>query len=202
MKIVSVLCCIRTCIIPTPLLDPIIGFVNVRPLMNSHHSCQRRGIEVIEGDKTISVKLERTGDTSEQVSVKCETVNKTAKPSQDYKERYNRVTFEAGQTTTFCNVTIVDDDEFEEQEFFQLQLNHPLHRVLINQTSKIFCILINEDSRDSKLIYKLNVLFTSVSQNQWCISTEVMKLFMSEVQITLFLFLFFELKTPSLLPLM
>ena len=120
--------------------------------MNILGSCQYHSIEVTEGDKTISVKLERTGDTSEQVSVKCETVDDSAKASLDYIERHNRVTFEPGQTSAFCNVTIVDNDEFEAQESFHLRLRNPLQRALINHTSDIFCILINEDTKDSKLI--------------------------------------------------
>jgi len=107
--------------------------------------------------------LKRTGDTSEQVSVKCETIDGSAKASQDFIARHNRVTFEPGQTTAFCNVTIVDNDEFEVQESFHLRLHHPLQRALINQTSDRFCILINEDTRDSKFTLLSNSIGALVS---------------------------------------
>jgi len=152
MKIVSIYVLTSTCIITVIFLDPVVGFVGARALRTGLSSSCQHGIKVTEGDKTISVELERTGDTSEQVSVKCETVALTAKASEDYKERHKRVTFEPGQTKAFCNVTIVDNNEFEEQEYFQLQLTHPLQRALVNKTSSAFCVMIDEDINDSELV--------------------------------------------------
>lgn len=106
---------------------------------------------VIEGG-VASAMIERIGDSSREVSVMCTTIAGSASSSQDYQERdKRRVTFAPGQRFAFCNVTILDDNQFEPQESFQLKLSRPRLLAVTNSSASIVCVYIDDNS-DSKLL--------------------------------------------------
>ena len=107
-----------------------------------------------EGENSVaSAVIERIGDSSKQVTVMCTANAESARRSQDYQERdKKRVTFEPGQTTAFCNVTIVNDDEFEPRERFQLKLAKPRMLAVTNSSADTLCVYIEEDEEDRKLL--------------------------------------------------
>ncbi|GAB0189453.1 extracellular matrix organizing protein FRAS1 [Grus japonensis] len=94
----------------------------------------RKTYHVSESDGFLSAPVERKGDTSSTVSAVCYTVPKSAKGSSlymlesgsDFKSRGmaddSRVVFGPGVTTTTCDVTLIDDSEYEEEEEFEIVL--------------------------------------------------------------------------------
>ncbi|XP_053108034.1 extracellular matrix organizing protein FRAS1 isoform X2 [Hemicordylus capensis] len=83
---------------------------------------------------TLSAPIERKGDSSSVVSAVCYTVPKSAKGSSvyalesgsDFKSREmsneNRVVLGPGVTMTTCDVKLIDDSEYEEEEEFEIAL--------------------------------------------------------------------------------
>ena len=133
------------------VLDPIIQFAGVSPSYGSG-LCTHQMTVKEEGNVMASAMIERIGDSSKEVSVMCSTNAGSARSPQDYQERdKKRVTFAPGQTTAFCNVTIMDDNVFEPQERFQLKLDKPRMLAVTNSSADTLCVYIEEDEGDRKL---------------------------------------------------
>ncbi|XP_060542993.1 extracellular matrix organizing protein FRAS1 [Pantherophis guttatus] len=91
-----------------------------------YHTSESAGI--------LSVPIERKGDSSSIVSAICYTVSQSAQGSSmyalesgsDFKSRgmsnENRVILGPGVTMTTCDVKLVDDSEYEEEEEFEIAL--------------------------------------------------------------------------------
>ncbi|XP_044284420.1 extracellular matrix organizing protein FRAS1 [Varanus komodoensis] len=89
---------------------------------------------VSESAGIISVPIERKGDSTSAVSAVCYTVPKSAKGSSayalesgsDFQSRgmssENRVVLGPGVTMTTCDVNVIDDSEYEEEEEFEVVL--------------------------------------------------------------------------------
>ncbi|XP_066488376.1 extracellular matrix organizing protein FRAS1 [Tiliqua scincoides] len=89
---------------------------------------------ISESAGILSAPIERKGDSSSIISAVCYTVPKSAKGSSvyalesgsDFKSRgmsnENRVVLGPGVTMTTCDVTLIDDSEYEEEEEFEIVL--------------------------------------------------------------------------------
>ncbi|XP_039614478.1 extracellular matrix protein FRAS1 isoform X1 [Polypterus senegalus] len=89
---------------------------------------------VNESDGFLFAPVERKGDSSSTVSALCYTVAKSAQGSSlhalesgsDFKSRgmtnENRVVFGPGVSMSTCDVKLIDDSEFEEEEEFEIVL--------------------------------------------------------------------------------
>ncbi|KAJ7411871.1 hypothetical protein BTVI_48371 [Pitangus sulphuratus] len=94
----------------------------------------RRTFHVSESTGFLSAPVERKGDTSSTVSAICYTVPKSATGSSlymlesgsDFKSRgmadENRIVFGPGVTVVTCDVMLIDDSEYEEEEEFEIVL--------------------------------------------------------------------------------
>ncbi|KAJ7419121.1 hypothetical protein WISP_55751 [Willisornis vidua] len=94
----------------------------------------RRTFHVSESAGFLSAPVERKGDTSSTVSAICYTVPKSATGSSlymlesgsDFKSRgmadENRLVFGPGVTLVTCDVMLIDDSEYEEEEEFEIVL--------------------------------------------------------------------------------
>ncbi|XP_057287145.1 extracellular matrix organizing protein FRAS1 [Pezoporus wallicus] len=97
----------------------------------------RKTYHVSETDGFLSVPVERKGDTSSTVSALCYTVPRSAKGSSlhmlesgsDFKSRGmaddSRIVFGPGVTVMTCDITLIDDSEYEEEEEFEIVLAEP-----------------------------------------------------------------------------
>ncbi|NXU54362.1 FRAS1 protein, partial [Turnix velox] len=94
----------------------------------------RTAYHVRESDGIFSAPVERRGDPSSTVSAICYTVPRSAKgssfsllePSSDFMSRglvgSSRLVFGPGVTRVTCDVVLVDDSEYEEEEEFEIML--------------------------------------------------------------------------------
>ncbi|XP_062470145.1 extracellular matrix organizing protein FRAS1 [Pezoporus occidentalis] len=97
----------------------------------------RKTYHVSETDGFLSAPVERKGDTSSTVSALCYTVPRSAKGSSlhmlesgsDFKSRGmaddSRIVFGPGVTVMTCDITLIDDSEYEEEEEFEIVLAEP-----------------------------------------------------------------------------
>ncbi|KAM9823010.1 extracellular matrix organizing protein FRAS1 [Syngnathus typhle] len=108
---------------------------------------QRKTFHVNESAGVARVPVERKGDTSSTVSALCRTVSKSARGSSphalesgsDYKSRgagpESRVVLGPGVTASTCDVTLVDDSEYELSEELQLVLSQPSDNARIGRVA-------------------------------------------------------------------
>ncbi|KFP28080.1 Extracellular matrix protein FRAS1, partial [Colius striatus] len=94
----------------------------------------RKMYHISESAGVLSAPVERKGDTSSTVSAVCYTVPKSAKGSSlymlesgsDFKSRGladdSRLVFGPGVTTVTCDVVLIDDSEYEDEEEFEIML--------------------------------------------------------------------------------
>ncbi|KAL4240400.1 Extracellular matrix protein fras1 [Mactra antiquata] len=93
-------------------------------------SFQTGSYMIDEMSKTLNVPVYRTGDTGLESSVICYTRQNTARVDIDYTERTltegYRIFFNTREKVKNCTVSIIDDDDYEDNETFNLKLARPL----------------------------------------------------------------------------
>ncbi|ELU04186.1 hypothetical protein CAPTEDRAFT_128764 [Capitella teleta] len=71
------------------------------------------------------IKVSRTSGARGKVKIPYKTIEGTAKGNKDYIETEGELTFDNDNTEAFINVRIVDDEEYEKQETFYVELGQP-----------------------------------------------------------------------------
>jgi uncharacterized delta-60 repeat protein len=79
---------------------------------------------VNEGDDTLAITLERSGDTSHWARVDWGVSSSTAAVGRDLRNAGGTVVFKAGETTHTILVPIIDDTLYELSEAFRVSLNN------------------------------------------------------------------------------
>ncbi|XP_076445930.1 sodium/calcium exchanger Calx-like isoform X2 [Babylonia areolata] len=81
------------------------------------------GVAVMENEGKVRVGIRRHGRLDVEVKVRVETINGTALAGEDYKPFNEIVTFEKNETLKSVFIEIVDDFEWEPDEFFFVKLH-------------------------------------------------------------------------------
>eukprot|EP00043_Microstomoeca_roanoka_P019629 m.224092 g.224092 ORF g.224092 m.224092 type:complete len:835 (-) comp17030_c1_seq1:466-2970(-) len=100
-----------------------------------------------EADGHVNVKIIRTGNLSQPMSVKYRTIGDTATMGVDFEETSGVCEFEAGISEKVIPVKIIDDDEVEDDEkfFFLLEEPSPSSYSIIPGREKASVIIIDDD---------------------------------------------------------
>ncbi|KAL6483774.1 hypothetical protein MHYP_G00086460 [Metynnis hypsauchen] len=84
---------------------------------------------VDESDGRVVAMVIRSGDLTQRSQVRCYTRQGSAQAMMDYEERPDTdlsiISFQPGEREQRCEVTLVDDSEYEEEEEFRLVLGVP-----------------------------------------------------------------------------
>ncbi|XP_056274598.1 extracellular matrix protein FRAS1 [Pseudoliparis swirei] len=114
--------------------------------------------------------IERKGDTSSTVSALCSTVARSAQGSSltalesgsDYKSRGatgdHRVVLGPGVTMTTCDVTLIDDSEYELSEEFELVLSDPSDNARVGRVATTKVVI--DGPNDASTVTLGNATFT------------------------------------------
>jgi hypothetical protein len=102
--------------------------------------------DVGEGDVSVVLTVNRTGDTSVVSSVDFASSNGTASQLRDYQVANGTLTFAAGQTTRTLRLLIVDDVFAEPNETINLTLSNATGGVLIAPTTATVTIIDNDSA--------------------------------------------------------
>merc|ERR1711998_167434 len=98
----------------------------------------------LEKTKHAELMVKRWGPTGEPVEVKYATADGTATAEKDYKSATGVVKFAKGEAEQKITVEIIDDDEFERDEFFTVTLSEPSAGTLGHvETTRV--IIIDDD---------------------------------------------------------
>lgn len=102
------------------------------------------------GTATITITVNRTGDTSGTNAVTYATSDGTAKTADsDYVSATNTLTFTAGQTSQTFTVTLNGDTKYENSETINLTLSSPTNGALLTSPSTGTITITNDDSQPS-----------------------------------------------------
>ena len=118
--------------------------------------CQLK-LTVNEGVGTLAIDLFRTGNLAARVGVICKTLSGVALEGFDFVGRNSTVWFEPHQTSTTCNITIIDDPLNESSERFSVILEEDVEVGMAKTTdgASEIRVTINADSNDGQLLRML-----------------------------------------------
>ncbi|XP_075060088.1 extracellular matrix organizing protein FRAS1 [Mixophyes fleayi] len=137
-----------------------------------------------ESANVLSVPIERKGDPGSTVSAICYTVPKSAKGSSlyalesgsDFKSRgmtnENRVIFGPGVTMSTCDVKVIDDSEYEDEEEFEIALADTSENARIGSIAAARIVI--EGPNDASMVFLGNATFT-VSEDAGSIEIPVIR---------------------------
>lgn len=129
---------------------------------------------VMENCGSVDIRIVRLGDFSRHVSVDYQTQDGSAESGADYIAQSGTCTFTPGISERFINIEIIDDDVFEEDESFFIQLSNPTNGAILGASSLATIMILDDDhggffsfaEKDHELIetigvYELKVVRTS-----------------------------------------
>ncbi|XP_031629724.1 sodium/calcium exchanger 3-like [Contarinia nasturtii] len=104
----------------------------------NHYTC-------MENCGSIDIRVVRLGDFSGHVSVDYQTQDGSAEAATDYIAQSGTITFTPGISERFINIEIIDDDIFEEDESFFIQLSNPTNGAILGQKSLATVMILDDD---------------------------------------------------------
>lgn len=120
-------------------------------------------VAVFENEKKVRVEVDRYGLESNQVQVKYETVDGTAEANSDYIPAKGTLIFEAGETSKFIEIEIIDDYEWEPDETFFVKLSLDTKENTIIGRKTICEVTIINDDDPGKLEFAKNTYLVKES---------------------------------------
>jgi solute carrier family 8 (sodium/calcium exchanger) len=121
----------------------------------------QQSIEVLESVGTFKVPITRSGgDIESEVQVQVKSYDISATAGKDYVALDGEtVTFAKGELTASVDITIIDDDTWEKNENFRIELESPSSGAKLDDRSKTCVVKIMNDDElkenASKLLQKL-----------------------------------------------
>jgi len=96
---------------------------------------ERERLSVKESQGQVIMKIVRVGGAAGKVKCRLHTKDGSAIAPKDYQARDELVQLQDGQTETFVPITIMDDDQYEADETFQVILSEPEGGVTFDPTA-------------------------------------------------------------------
>ncbi|GBP22218.1 hypothetical protein EVAR_10728_1 [Eumeta japonica] len=136
---------------------------------------------VMENCGEFRVRVVRVGDASGEASVHYATEDGTAEAGSDYVETHGELAFAPGETERWFSVRVIDDDVFEEDEHFYVQLSAPRGAALATPSTATVVILDDDHAgvfsfaqRDYELTesvgtFELRVVRTAGARGRVCL---------------------------------
>ncbi len=112
------------------------------PKLNFSETTYEIGEDI--GQAIITVTLSQA--SSDVVSFDYQSSDDTATSGHDYTAAQDTVTMSAGKTQTTFNITIIDDEDIEDDETFSLGLSNPSNAELGNRQTVLLTILDNDQA--------------------------------------------------------
>jgi len=99
---------------------------------------------VMESCGEFEVRVVRTGDLSFKVTVEFETEDGSAEAGSDYVGKNGTLVFPPGVDEQHFKIEVIDDDVFEQDEYFYVRLSNPSEPAIIG-TPKVATVMILDD---------------------------------------------------------
>lgn len=103
-------------------------------------------VVVTESTGKVELEVVRTGGSDGRVEIKWETSDMTAMAGRDYMEGSGMLVFEHGETIKTIDITIIDDNEFEKDEHFRIELLEVLTPgAKLGRNKRTIVTIVNDD---------------------------------------------------------
>lgn len=99
---------------------------------------------VMESCGEFEVRVVRSGDLSQKISVDFETEDGSAEAGSDYVGRNGTLVFLPGVDEQRFKIEVIDDDVFEQDEYFYVRLSNPTEPAILS-TPKVATVMILDD---------------------------------------------------------
>ncbi|XP_046747323.1 sodium/calcium exchanger 3 [Diprion similis] len=117
---------LNNCTQPATLSSPSLATVMI---LDDDHSgifgFPERDVEVVESVGQYSLRVVRYSGARGRVIIPYHTEEGTAKPGKQYVDLSGTVTFEDNQTEKFITLTIIEEDSYEKDALFYVELGEP-----------------------------------------------------------------------------
>lgn len=100
---------------------------------------------VMENCGSVEIRVVRLGDFSGHVSVDYLTVDGSAEQGMDYVAQSGTITFTPGISERFIQIDIIDDEIFEEDESFFIQLSNPTNGSVLGSSNIATVKILDDD---------------------------------------------------------
>lgn len=100
---------------------------------------------VMENCGSVDIRCVRHGDFSGHVSVDYCTQDGSAEAGSDYISQSGTITFTPGISERFIKIDIIDDDVFELDESFYIQLSNPTNGAVLGTNSLATVTILDDD---------------------------------------------------------
>ncbi len=108
---------------------------------------------VQENENILSINLTRSRNIHDKVGILCRTEPVSAEEGMDYERRNSIVWFEANQTVSTCNVTIINDQLHEVSEYFRVILEEVENgKAQPQRDNSELCVFIRADIDDGECV--------------------------------------------------
>ncbi|RDD45318.1 Sodium/calcium exchanger 3 [Trichoplax sp. H2] len=116
---------------------------------------------VMENEKMVKVGISRTGKLNNTIKVRYETLPGTAEPEKDYIPQNDVLVFEPNEKIKYVTIPIVDDNEWEPDEnfFIQIWLEGSYDDAIIGEKNSTEITIINDDEPGEIAFNKASYLF-------------------------------------------
>lgn len=121
------------------------GETEVKPIISIEDASVEEGNS---GSTFLSFALKMNQSTSLDISVTYQTREVTASEGQDFKPANDFVIIPAGQTQGEISIEIIPDDDFEEDEQFEISISNPIN-VEISSSNRIAVGTIRNDDSET-----------------------------------------------------
>ena len=101
---------------------------------------------VLEDSGVVTITVERSGGTSDEVQVSYETFNGTAESGKDYMPALGTLTFPAGATEQTFTVTLLDDPGAEGFETFTVELQNVVGVATLGEPSTTTVTIVDDET--------------------------------------------------------
>jgi solute carrier family 8 (sodium/calcium exchanger) len=105
----------------------------------------------------------RSGNTKDEASIKFATVAGTATEGEDYKRAEGTLTFGSGEERKEVSVTLIDDVEWEPDEYFTVELSTPSSNATLSAKHHTTNVTILNDDDPGMLQFEGEVMTVSES---------------------------------------
>lgn len=101
---------------------------------------------VLENAEFVTITVNRSGGTSDEVQVSYETMNGSATAGSDYMPALGTLTFPAGETERSFTVTLLDDPGAEGSETFTISLNNVVGVASLAEPSSTLVTILDDET--------------------------------------------------------
>ncbi|XP_046597282.1 sodium/calcium exchanger 2 isoform X3 [Neodiprion virginianus] len=117
---------LNNCSQPATLSSPSLATVMI---LDDDHSgvfgFPERDVEIVESVGQYSLRVVRYSGARGRVTIPYHTEEGTAKPGKQYVDLTGAITFEDNQTEKFITLTIIEEDSYEKDALFYVELGEP-----------------------------------------------------------------------------